>query len=531
MHNRTTQIDLVKMLGFMLRRWWLILICVVIGAGVMHIDSQRKAVDTYTASGTMYVYNGNPNLVNYQYTSTSDLNSAVRLLDTYMVVVRSKKVMDVVTERLAPNYPNLNPDSIASTLSMGSVSETGVLRVSCTTRDPQMSADICNAVLDVAPAEIIRVVNAGGIEIIDYAEAPTAPNPRSTRRKVLTGALAGAALAAAVLAFLFIMNRKVTDDKELTDSYKPPVLASIRRIKEESEDPGKYLLSEKSGLEVTESYAKLRMNMLYTLVEHPDKVVGVTSAIAGEGKSTIAANLAISCGMSGKNVLLIDADMRRATQRSIFHYSRRHIGLSEILVSDSENSWEEALVETEFEGLTVMPAGKQPPNPAEMLGSTAMEKLLKELQERFDLIIIDVPPINIVSDPLALSPYIAGCLFVVRQNYSDHRDLRKALTSAEMTGMNVLGFVFYGEKLHQDSYYNRKYYHNYYYNYEHRSDSQSSEKKAESDRKERSKNHASTERNPVDAGTDHSHNGDRNRRASRGAASAAHRDGDGKRLG
>ena len=85
-----------------------------------------------------------------------------------------------------------------------------------------------------------------------------------------------------------------------------------------------------------------------------------------------------------------------------------------------------------------------------------------------DLILIDVPPINIVSDPMTLSGLVAGALFVVRQGFTDHREIRKALVSAEMTGMNILGFVFYGEKLKQGSYYRRKQYQNYYHRYDSR---------------------------------------------------------------
>ena len=86
----------------------------------------------------------------------------------------------------------------------------------------------------------------------------------------------------------------------------------------------------------------------------------------------------------------------------------------------------------------------------------------------YDLVLLDMPPINIVSDPLALSTQVAGCLFVIRQNYSDHRDIRKALISAEMTGMNVMGFVFYGEKIDEGGYYRRKYYKSYYSRYDYR---------------------------------------------------------------
>ncbi|MBQ6595014.1 MAG: polysaccharide biosynthesis tyrosine autokinase [Clostridia bacterium] len=467
MTNRKTQLDLTRLMLYMLKRIWLVIICAAVGFGAMYVYTDAYQVDTYTARGTMYVYNGNPNLVNYQYTSSSDLNSAVQLLDTYMVVVKSNKVMDAVVERLSTDYPGISAGLIAGSISMRSVSETGVLEVRCTTRNAQMSADICNAVMDVAPAEIIRVVSAGGIEIIDYASVPAFPNGRSLFRKSLTGALAGAVLAGGVLLLLFLLNRKVADEKDITDSYTPPVLAGLRRSREGSKDPARFLLNGRSPMESIENYAKLRMNLLYTLVGKEHRAVEITSAIAGEGKSTIAANLAVSCAMSGKRVLLVDGDLRRACQRDIFRYSRKKPGLSEALLGTAD--WHDCLLETEEPALRILPAGRIPPNPAEMLSSNDMKKLLEEMEGEFDLVLVDAPPINIVSDPLVLSPLVAGCLFVVRQNYSDHREVRRALIAAEMTGMNVLGFAFYGEKLHQGSYYSRRYYRNYYHKYDTRS--------------------------------------------------------------
>ena len=197
-----------------------------------------------------------------------------------------------------------------------------------------------------------------------------------------------------------------------------------------------------------------------------NNAVIVTSAIPGEGKSTIASNLAVSAGMSDRHVLLIDGDLRRASQREIFGYDKTLPGLSEALVGSC--TWQEAVLKDVREGLDILPAGDFPPNPAELLGSKAMSTILDEIKKTYDLVLIDMPPINIVTDPLVLSSEVAGCIFVVRQNYSDHRDVKKALVSAEMTGMDVLGFTFYGEKLHQDSYYSRKYYHSYYNKYDYR---------------------------------------------------------------
>ena len=480
MNQRRNSIDLVKLGLFVLKHVWLPILCAAIGFGFMYYRAGLGA-DTYTASGTMYVYNGNPNMVNYGYTNVSDLNSALALVDTYAQVVQSNRVLDVIAERLSKDYPGIQTAAIGGSLSMASVSETGVVRVSSRTTNAQLSADIVNAVLDVAPSEIKRVVGAGDVQIIDYATAPSTADARRTMRQGLTGALAGAALAAGILALIFLLNQKVRDSKELTERYTLPILAEVRRRRGKDMDPLELILSEDSEMELVESFAKLRMNLLYTLVGKERKSVVVTSAVSGEGKSTIAANLAISLSMSGKRILLVDADMRRGCQHDLFLYDQDTPGLSDVLAGQID--WQDAVLTENYtardnrkgqqgpealrNALDVLPAGAVPPNPSELLESSAMQNLLKELEAEYDLVLLDAPPINIVSDPLALSPQTAGGIFVVRQDFSDHREIRRALSSAEMTGLDLLGFVFYGEKVRQGKYYyRRKYYYGGYNHYD-----------------------------------------------------------------
>ena len=185
MGSGANQINIKRLAIYLLKRCWLIILCAAIGFAGMYWYNTNYKQDTYTAYATVYVLNGNPNVVNYQYTNTADLNSAVQLLDTYMVVIKSTKVLSVVTERLIGDYPWIFADYISSTLSMGSVSETGVMKIMSTTTNAKLSADICNAVVDVAPAEIIRVVNAGNIEIIDYADPPEFADARSPMKQGL----------------------------------------------------------------------------------------------------------------------------------------------------------------------------------------------------------------------------------------------------------------------------------------------------------------------------------------------------------
>ena len=468
MNNNEIIIDLSKLVKYFLKWIWIPIALAVLGFGYRYWHTTFRMPNTYTASGTMYVFNGNPNLVNYQYASATDLDSAVKLIDTYMIVVRSKKVMDVVAERLSQEYPGIEPAFISGSLAMNNVADTGVVRVSSITAEPQLSADICNAVLDVAPAEIIRVVGAGSVEVIDYAVAPESADNRRPMRRGTIGGMAGFVLGLGVIFLLFLFNRRISDEKDLTENYAPPVLSSIRRVKGDRPDAGDFVLTRKSPMEQMESYARLRMNLLYTLVDKPSNIVVVTSAVSGEGKSTIAANLAISCALGRKKVLLVDADLRRGCQRDIFNYEKAKNGLSEALVGDCR--WQDAVIKNIHETLDLLPSGKFPPNPAELLGSEQMLRLLEEMGKEYDLVLLDMPPVNVVTDPLVLSSHVAGCLFVARQNYSDHRDLKKALSAAELTGMNVMGFVFYGEKLEEGGYYRKRYYKKYYGKADHRTE-------------------------------------------------------------
>ena len=477
MNKQRTTIDLAKLAVYILKRCWLIIICAAIGFSVMYYRAS-KAPDTYTASGTMFVTNSNPNLVNYGYTSTSDISSAVQLVNIYSEVVKSETVMQRVLEYaietkdekgtekdvlLSQKYPGITTDYVRSVISMNSVHETPMVRVACTTQNPVLSADICNSVLQVAPAAIKDVVTAGEAKAQDYATVPMFANARSDRKSGLIGALAGAVVAGALLIIFFLMNRKVEKPGEITDNYTPSILSYIRRSKGSEKDAGAFLLNDKSDMDLVESYAKLRMNLLYTMSEKMHRTVLVTSAISGEGKSTIAANLAVSMAMSGKRILLVDADMRRACMSEIFYYDPNSPGLADILTEGT--TAKQAILSSVWDNLDILPAGSVPPNPCELLESPSMQALLQDLEEQYDLVLIDVPPINIVSDPLALSGQCAGALFVVRQNFSDHREIRRALVAAEMTGLEILGFVFYGENIHQGRYYSKRSQRGYeYYN-------------------------------------------------------------------
>lgn len=199
------------------------------------------------------------------------------------------------------------------------------------------------------------------------------------------------------------------------------------------------LLTEEHDFYIVEAYKSLRTNVMFSLTgESASKVILVTSSMQGEGKSTTSANLAISFAQYNKKTLLIDCDMRRPKLARLMDL-RSKIGLSNVLLQPE--LCEEALLDTKEPNLKVLLAGDVPPNPSELLGSARMQALLDDLRQKFDYIILDTPPVNVVTDAVVLCPQVDGALFVIRSGQSERGAVMRAVDRLEYAGAKLLGFV------------------------------------------------------------------------------------------
>ena len=199
------------------------------------------------------------------------------------------------------------------------------------------------------------------------------------------------------------------------------------------------LLHKKLSFAATEAYKLLRTNLIFTMPDNGKcHIVGVTSSVRGEGKSTTAINLSYALAETGKKVLLIDGDLRLPSVAKRLEISVAP-GVSNILVG---LAGDEAIIHWEtLENWHILPSGDIPPNPTEMLGSPQMEKLIERFSEIYDYIIIDLPPVTIVSDALVVSPLTDGMMVVVRENYSERRALAQCTRLLELSNAKILGFV------------------------------------------------------------------------------------------
>ena len=221
------------------------------------------------------------------------------------------------------------------------------------------------------------------------------------------------------------------------------------------ENEQKYLLTHKSDFFLREAYKTMRTNVTFALAsEKPCSTIIVTSSMQSEGKSITATNLAISYAQQGKKVIIIDCDMRRPKLGRLIGVSSP-VGLSNTLLKPELIS--QAILHVEKLGIDAILAGDIPPNPSELLGSGKMSRLLDALKERYNYIILDTPPINMVTDAMVLSPKSDGVLFVVRANQSERGAVAHAVEQMEYAKARILGFVLNGVDMENTAYGYSKY--------------------------------------------------------------------------
>lgn len=204
------------------------------------------------------------------------------------------------------------------------------------------------------------------------------------------------------------------------------------------------ILNKNSSFAVQEAYKSLRTNVRFFLRSNGCKRISITSAGAGEGKSITLLNLAISMAEDGQKVLLIDADMRRPAVARLL-VEKTAPGLSNVLAG--LNDIQEAIRKDVYPNLDVLFSGDVPPNPSELLGSDRMQELIDSMSKVYDYILVDTPPINLVSDASIVTNLLDGVLLLVRQGRTRKESVKRAVANLELTGIKPLGFVLNGVDL------------------------------------------------------------------------------------
>jgi tyrosine-protein kinase Etk/Wzc len=311
----------------------------------------------------------------------------------------------------------------------------------------------------------------GSVRIIDRAKPPKHPIKPKKKVNIIISIIMGLGLGLGITSIREYLD---TSLKSIEDVERMgfPVLGSIpfitpQRINKHINGRDNESLKIESRLithfapksPISEAYRTLRTNIQYSIADYPIKTVLVTSSGPGEGKSTSVSNLAITFAQMGAKTLLIDTDLRRPVLHSIFGHSKNE-GLTNVLVGRS--SIEEAVKETKMENLHLLTSGTLPPNPSELLNSSAMERFLEESKSQFDILLFDTPPVIAVTDAAVLSTKIDGVVLVIRSGEADRDALIRSHTLLEKVKAKFLGVLVNGVNVNMmyGSYY---YYYQQYY--------------------------------------------------------------------
>ncbi len=288
------------------------------------------------------------------------------------------------------------------------------------------------------------------IWVVRQAEQPGGPSYPNKRRALALGLVLGGALGLGLAFFLEFLDNTVKSEKELMTRFDLTVLGTIEQLKGKKEEIESFIVRQPLS-PIAESYRLIRSNLLLSSAERPPQTILVTSMGPKEGKTTTTINIARVLSQGGKKVLIIDCDLRKPRIHTLFNMDNK-VGLSNYLTGNMDGN---ILFDIPGEPIKLIPSGLIPPNPAELLSSKKMMTLIKKMAEIFDFILIDSPPIQRVTDSLALSRIVDGTIVVVKARQTTNEMLSGGMKKLRDVQAHFLGFVLNGMKERQagDGYY------------------------------------------------------------------------------
>jgi capsular exopolysaccharide synthesis family protein len=290
------------------------------------------------------------------------------------------------------------------------------------------------------------------LKVLEMAQTPIVPIRKVKFTIIIIGLLAGIMIGIALAFGIEFLDQSLKDPLEVEKTLELPLLGIVPHIEADLE------LFEQKDLtkNILEPFRALRANLKHIATTHRLKTFIICSAVKGEGKTTLSANLAITFAMDGKKVILIDADLRRSQMHTLFNIPKK-IGLADYLLGIA--TVDEIMKPTKFENLFIITSGERPANPAELLGTWRFDALVQELRAKGDIVIFDSPALLPVSDTITMAPKMDGCLVVVRTLWTPIKAARQAKNQLKRIGCRIFGGILNGV-VHSKGYY--PYYYGYY---------------------------------------------------------------------
>ncbi len=500
--NLEKSISLADIFKCLLRRWWIILLTTVLFAFGGFVVENIRYTPSYSTAIKMYVNNDSmmigPTKVSI---SSGDIEAAQSLVYTYREILTTyetyEKTMEVIEasgETLSRNY---SYDAFLAAIDCAPLNETEIfyIRVTCGGQksdkslsagtEPVAAKDAC-LIADAIQISLIErienVINGATASKVEGVHRYSTSSCNDMRAGLLAAAIGFILAACCLVVFDVIVNDKLQNEEWLSETFggEYSVLAVVpnayqsvgrayRRYGKKTGTEAASPSEKKDGNVIrgidyaaTEAYNRLRTNVSYSLTkkESGGQIIGVTSASPSEGKTFTATQLAYAMATEGNKILLVECDMRRPAIGKALGIAKQP-GLSDLLVGKAES----VIVKTELnDNLFVVLSGVRPPNPSDLLASHKMKEWLEAESKNYDYIILDLPPVLAVADPLIVAKYVDAMVAVTKHESTRKKYIINTINQLKMTKVRILGFVYNDFRLESSYYYrNEKYYYAQYY--------------------------------------------------------------------
>lgn len=430
--------DLRDYLDVLRLRWRLVLACTLIAVIAAALASMLTT-PVYKSTTRVFVNAADAQSnVGTAYTGSLYTQQIVKSL---VDVVTSERVTQSIADEL---NLDLTPGQIAGKLSANNPLDTTIVEISATDPSPEVAQRLATSAASQftkAAEEYTQPAGSGSsivtVKPLQAANLPTSPvSPRTTVNLAL-GLLLGLAVGVGSAVLLETLDTRIKTVESLQKHFDHPILAAIGYDSEAAKKPLVTQIGPHS--QRAESFRQLRTNLQFIDIDHRPRSLVVASAIPREGKSTTAANLAITVAQAGQPVILVEGDLRRPKIADYLGVEG-NAGLTDVLIGRA--ALDDVLQPFGGTGhLQVLPSGPLPPNPAELVGSHAMAEVIRDLEQRA-FVLIDVPPLLPVTDAAVLSTFAGGAILVVAANRVRREQLRAAEENLANVGGRLLGLVF-----------------------------------------------------------------------------------------
>ena len=433
--------DFLRTLRFM---WVRVLVLAVIGAVIAGVLAYRNYEPMYIASTTFTI-----KIRDEQGGTASsyyDDFAAEQLAKTFPYILTS----GVLQRRVAGE---LGVASISGRISASSVENTNLFTLSVQDRDPEKAHQILQAVINNYPSVSESIVGKVNMKVLDESGVPTSPsNSRDLSGNIQKGAIVGGTIGLLLVLAVSLLRKTIRREEDCIKRVNQRCLGAVPyvRMKERSKDVVKHLniLDEKINPEFKESIRIIRNKVERSAKEHALKTILVTSTMPGEGKSTIAVNLALSLAQEGKRVVLIDTDLRNPTDGEILNFEPE-LGIIDFLKGDINPK--DCMYSANRMGMDkkipffFIPGGKAVSDGDNYLGSRRMKLMIESLEDQVDYLILDSAPVGLLTDASLLAQHADSVVYIIKKDYAKTDDILRGMEHLTEGKVHTIGCVLNGE--------------------------------------------------------------------------------------